>query len=563
MSTTFTPSAPSVPTYDRFEVEVHPAQPLPANPFTDARLRATVTTPVGQTWRVEGFCDSDDGSLYRLRVMPTDPGEYRVDLRFERGATAGGRPLAAVAPETSTLLFTATASKHPGVVRLDPEHREHFVFSGSGEHYYWNGTTAYYLMGYTDESVIDASLARLARKRVNRARVMLYGRQYDRPWGQPVVQSDAFSMCLNPWPARFPDDPTLPEFDLTRFNVEYWRKYERMLAAADRHGVQISVCFFIGAQQLAVPFAMWSEDEVRYYRYAIARLAAFANVTWDIGNEHDFHRDNRFWVMAIGSELTRHDPYRHLCGVHNKPYYDRAGGSLTLQLHQKWDAGLSRELDAMRRSQRDAGHELPQIIEEFGYEELWEQFPGHRSAETRRRVCWEIAMAGCYQTNGETARTGTGVAPDTGGGWVTGRGDETMAMFDRVAPMVDFFTSFEWWRATPDSAAIVDYEPGTADGVEYYYGDGRPATDLSAQALVGPDSCVVYLPYGGRARVKLPARSGGARDGAAWSAISFDPRTGARTVLAPVESSTWMTPWTDGPADAVYLLERQGIAQKI
>jgi hypothetical protein len=36
---------------------------------------------------------------------------------------------------------------------------------------------------------------------------------------------------------------------------------------------------------------------------------------------------------------------------------------------------------------------------------------------------WEIAMAGCYQTTGETANRGTGVPPDTGGGWVSGRGD--------------------------------------------------------------------------------------------------------------------------------------------
>jgi hypothetical protein len=31
-----------------------------------------------------------------------------------------------------------------------------------------------------------------------------------------------------------------------------------------------------------------------------------------------------------------------------------------------------------------------------------------------RRAAWEIYMAGCYQTTGETAKRGTGYWPDTG-----------------------------------------------------------------------------------------------------------------------------------------------------
>ncbi len=53
----------------------------------------------------------------------------------------------------------------------------------------------------------------------------------------------------------------------------------------------VSVIFFIGGQVLPTPFAAYSEDEQRYYRYGVARLAAFANITWDLGNEHDFHRE--------------------------------------------------------------------------------------------------------------------------------------------------------------------------------------------------------------------------------------------------------------------------------
>ena len=58
-------------------------------------------------------------------------------------------------------------------------------------------------------------------------------------------------------------------------------------------------------------------------------------------------------------------------------------------------------------------------------------------------------MAGCYQTTGETANRGVGFPPDTGGGWVNGRGNATMTMLIGYAHLVDFFKSFEWWRTVP------------------------------------------------------------------------------------------------------------------
>jgi|SRR5215831_2399986 len=68
---------------------------------------------------------------------------------------------------------------------------------------------------------------------------------------------------------------------------------------------------------------------------------------------------------------------------------------------------------------------------------------------TNRRVVWEIAMAGGYQTTGETAKRGTGMVSNTGGGWVNGRGDDTLVMLKSYAHMVHFLTSFEWWKAIP------------------------------------------------------------------------------------------------------------------
>ncbi|HKJ85523.1 MAG TPA: hypothetical protein VKA06_05575, partial [Spirochaetia bacterium] len=183
------------------------------------------------------------------------------------------------------------------------------------------------------------------------------------------------------------------------------------------------------------------------------------------------------------------------------------------------------------------------------YEDLWEGFPGQRSAETRRRVCWEIAMAGCYQTNGETTRTGTGEGEDSGGGWISGRGDESMTMFDTIIPMVEFFESFDWWRLKPDPGALLSYDPGRTDGLGYFYPDGRAAADRPAQILSSAAErlTVVYLPCGGRARVSL-AGSG------PYRIEQWDPRTGAHQPLDGTSAKSWTSPWTGGPQDVVYLI---------
>lgn len=112
---------------------------------------------------------------------------------------------------------------------------------------------------------------------------------------------------------------------------------------------------------------------------------------------------------------------------------------------------------AERKKQESLGRIIPQTNEEYGYEDhypLWVKDFGADSADALRRTAWQIVMAGGYQTTGETARRGTNVLPDTGGGWMNGRGDETVTMLQGYARMVDFFMSFEWWKTEPHDELV-------------------------------------------------------------------------------------------------------------
>jgi hypothetical protein len=127
-------------------------------------------------------------------------------------------------------------------------------------------------------------------------------------------------------------------------------------------------------------------------------------------------------------------------------------------MYQRWDeAGGYRFMLENRCKQAETGRIIPQVNEEYGYEDHYPTWGGNRKAparraDDRRRLAWSMYMAGCYQTTGERADTGTGWGPDTGGGWLNGRGDDSMKMLVGYGHIVDFFTSVRWWELNPDNS---------------------------------------------------------------------------------------------------------------
>ena len=517
---TFRGPQSAVEIYDFAEVQISVQHPSAANPFTDVTVVGEFRRKGGDPVQVDGFCDAADGSLFRVRFMTSESGQYDYTVTFRQGAEQTvhkGR-------------FTAIASHRRGVLRVDAEHSQHFVWEGNDEHYFWNGTTTYYLMGWDDETIRNI-IDRLASYKINRLRVLLYGRNKPRPWNQPVVPTQRFRLHLNPWPAQRPDDVANPGFDLTRFNVEHWQKYERLLDYAREKDVIVSVIFYIGGQVLPTPYAAGSSEEDLYYRYGVARLAAFSNVTWDLGNEYNFHRPAPAWADEMGAKVKQWDPYNHLCSAHNVTHHTPNSTWCDMQLIQRWDAGQNAFMLGQRQEQEKTGRIIPQINEEYGYEDLWEKTPGQRKADTRRRCAWEIAMAGCYQTTGESARSGTGVAPDTGGGWVNGRGDDSMTMLGDYRRLAEFFTAFNWWTCQPRNDLVEQQLPCLAiEGQRY----------------------VVYLPTGGRATIKLNEGKYRAR----W----FNPRTGDFIDAGVAVAPNWTSPDTLDREDWTLLLERDDAA---
>src|SRR5207247_1829206 len=117
----FAHSAPAVEAYDFVEVTVSLSAPDAGNPFTDAAVsgwfaRADDKDRVA----VEGFCDSAEGSLFRIRFTPSSPGTYAYEVTYRQGAF-----------EKSTRgTFRATDGRRRGPVRVDRAYPWHFIWEG-------------------------------------------------------------------------------------------------------------------------------------------------------------------------------------------------------------------------------------------------------------------------------------------------------------------------------------------------------------------------------------------------------------------------------------------------
>src|SRR6266542_4048606 len=71
---TFSQSADTVEAYDFIEVTLKVASPDARNPFTDVTVEGQFGKNTGlQRLSVTGFCDAADGSVYRIRFMPSSP----------------------------------------------------------------------------------------------------------------------------------------------------------------------------------------------------------------------------------------------------------------------------------------------------------------------------------------------------------------------------------------------------------------------------------------------------------------------------------------------------------
>jgi len=502
--------------FDAAEFVVRVSRPWFDNPFTDVELTGTFKVENSSSIVVRGFADAQDGGVFRLRFCPERAGQtysWELDLR------------AGEVKKQWTGTFKCEPSTRGGPVVVDPRHPKHFMFAGSGRNFYHLGYTAYHLL---DSSNSDEHIASFIdyyrREEFNKVRFLLTG--YPRDPGKQAARDDKEFGVADPWSAaNYGSKPDsvhpLPawlgephHYDFTRFNVAYWQKVDRMVRRMRDAGIVATCIFTIEKQNLPKEYGALTDAEYRLYRYGVARLAAFDNVWWDLGNEHNEYRDVH-WGNTMGAFVKQEDPYGRLASAH--AYSD------FLYPKSKWADFIITQQYGDEKSVYDwvlTYREIPKpyVNEEYGYEGHGERNRrglvnvGHgQDADHARRSHWSIAMAGGYATYGDWS---DGIAHYYMGEPGPGKAAAQLKHLRR------------FFEAIP-------------------FAELEPASELVSEGFClarVPDCYVLYLPHGGESRIDL-SKARSPLLVARW----FDPRTGHWQPGPPVspEKTTITAPSAD------------------
>lgn len=511
-----------VPRFEVAEFVVRVKEPSFKNPFTDVELIG-VFTANNTSIRVIGFADSQDGSVFRLRFSPA---MANVSYRYELKLKGSGFD------RSFTGTLQSKSSDRLGPVIVDPVRSKHFIYEGSKLPFYHLGYTVYHLLDPSnDDAQIESTIDFCWQNGFNKVRFLLtgYPDDFDNRTSTDVdhgVPDD---------PSKSPNYGSLPgrvnplpawlgqphQYNFERFNVTYWQRVDRAVKLMRDRGIVATCIIILEKQNLPKELGRLTKNEYSLYRYAAARLAAFDNVWWDLGNEHNEYRDTT-WGNTMGAFVKEVDPYHRLTSAH--AYAD------FFYSDSKWaDFIITQQYGEVQKVHDWALNywavSKPYINEEYGYEGSKDKPVGHgQNSHWVRRCHWAIAMAGGYATYGDWSG---GVSYFYMG--IPGPGKAAV----ELKYLRSFFESLPFNEMTPNDSLI---------------SQGFCLAKL-------PETYVFYLPQGGTTEIDLSSANTD-RLNTRW----FDPRTGKWQNCPPLRKgkNTLIAPTED---DWV-LLVRSGRATK-
>jgi len=431
--------------------------PSDGNPFVDVRLTGRFSDGF-KTVEVTGFYDGD--GVYRVRFMPDHPGQWTYETKSNRW------PLT---DKSGVFTVTAANGRNHGPVRVHNTY--HFAYA-DGTPFKPIGTTCYSWI-HRPEAQEELTLKTLSTAPFNKLRMAVF----------PQAHGTKY-MPVQRWPfaGKAPRD-----WDFTRFNPEFFRHLEKRVADLAALGIECDLILFH-------PYdddedwgfeTMDAKTDDFYLRYLVARLSAYHNVWWSIGNEYDFLRtktesdwDRYFQVVQAA------DPYAHLRSIHNgKLIYNHNHPWVT---HVSMQNGMATEEPGRAELYRDV-YRKPIVYDELKYEGdhdlRWAQLSGQ---ELVHRF-WCCTVAGTYGGHSEFFKDEHEVVWLAQGGVLKGESPARLAFLKKIletAPPDGLEPADQWQdpriagapgsyyliyfgKETPASWAFELYRNGLQDGMEF------------------------------------------------------------------------------------------------
>ncbi len=425
------------------------------NPFTDYTIHATFTGE-NETLTVDGFYD--DCGTYKVRFMPSYTGKYtyRVAGNFADAAAEGA--------------FEVTRAQEGNRGPVHVANTYHFAYA-DGTPYLPFGTTCY-VWTHQSQEMQRQTLETLKTSAFNKIRFCVLPKHYLYNFVDPVTFPYEGTPCdrssLNEENFAYHGELPGNHWDLSRFNVAHFRNFEQRIEDLMALGIEADII-------VMHPYDCWgfcrmnrAQDDL-YWKYVVARFAAYRNVWWSLANEYDFLKEKTDADWSHYAEiLTEKDPYHRLRSIHN--------GSRIYDYTEAWASHCGIQTSDLHRiPEWREQFKKPIVIDEMCYEGDIDQGWGNITQEEMSHRCWEVAMRGAYIGHGETY-----VHPDnllwwSHGGVLHGESEARIAFLRRILEEVPGH------RVTPKSYGwdlLCCAPEEMADEGRYflfYFGNRRPA----------------------------------------------------------------------------------------
>jgi hypothetical protein len=367
---------------------------------------------------------------------------------------------------------------------VDAAHRHQFIFE-DGTHFLPVGYECDWLwaMDANDPKLTTSSpfLDKLTASGFDL--IVLDSYAYDTTWRKGKTGDDDFGP-----PPMFAWQGTNDKPDYAQFNLAYWQHFDRLMDAMDRRGIVAHLLMRVYNKGVRWPANGSPEDDL-YFRWLIARYAAYSNVTWDLSKEAQYEKDLTYKINRL-KFIRDNDPYHRLLTVHDdhatyaRGVYNALLDFRSDQQHSDWRQTM---LDHLRARQ------WPVINTEFGYE----QGPGGSQDKTYNRAqppeevsrrAWEVYTAG-----------GFGVYYYTYTAWDVIRPLDTPPGYAYFKHLRDFLQGTNYWRLLPTDGVSSDGYCLADPGHEYVvFLNKAQSFSLKLQALPAPLKAEWFQPFTGK-----------------------------------------------------------------
>lgn len=428
-----------------------------ANPFM-LPFSATVTAPDGKTFSTPGFFDGN--GTWKIRVSPNTEGNWSLVTKSEVRELDG-----------KTADFICVKNTNPtahGMLRVDKAHPHHFIFE-DGTRFFMQGYEYDWLwaldMDKPGVPTVEATLDLIAKHGFNYVIINSYA--HDTKWREGKTGPDDFGPSL-----LYPWEGTNDQHDQSRMNLAYWQHYDRVMTALAQRGIQAHMLIKVYNKQVKWP-AHGSDEEKLFFRWLVARYAAYPNIIWDFSKEAHNEKDVGYkqgWLKW----LRENDPYHHLVTVHDDDKANDSGAYDDLtDFRADQHHGNDTEVQTVGKNGNRIGSNRDKILAQrarrawpvANVESDYECGPGGENDKTYGHAqlpndmmdtLWKIAMAGGY-----TAYYYTYTA------WDVVRPLDVPPGYAMMKHFGDFWRSTEFWALEPSDKLVSTGHCLANSGSEY------------------------------------------------------------------------------------------------